>query len=85
MKPKIATFEQSQGRLQIVCATIPYKQFGGRAVIRIDEDAYKKLTKLSNQTSMSISMLGSELIRFGIEHTDIIERAVVEEYGERKS
>lgn len=76
MNPKITTFEQSQGRLQIVCVPATYKQLGGRAVIRVDEDAYNRLTKLANQTNASISMLASELIRFGIEHADIIEREV---------
>lgn len=67
-------FEQSNGRLKIVCIPKPFKQTGGRAVIRIDENAYSRLTKLANEANTPLSVLASELIRFGIDKADIIER-----------
>lgn len=85
MNPTSTTiFEQSNGRLKIVCIPKPFKQTGGRAVIRIDEDAYSRLTKLANEANTSLSMLASELIRFGIEKADIIERNDINN-GKRKN
>ncbi len=47
-----------------------------KAVIRIDEDIYDDLVRLSNETRVSICDLASEMLRFARERTAVIERTV---------
>jgi excinuclease UvrABC ATPase subunit len=47
-----------------------------KAVIRINEDIYDELVKLSTETGVSICDLASEMLRFAKDKTAVIERSV---------
>lgn len=48
----------------------------GKAVLRINEDVYDELAKLSNETGVSMCTLASEMLRFAKERTAVVERSV---------
>lgn len=52
------------------------RQKGRNAIIRIKEDVYDDLVKLSVETGMHISELASEMLRFAKDKTAVIERTI---------
>lgn len=73
---KNTTIEADSVQIKIVVNKNPLnRQKGRNAIIRIKEDVYDDLVKLSVATGMHISELASEMIRFAKDKTAIIEKA----------
>ena len=47
-----------------------------KAVLRINEDIYDELARLSNETGVSMCALASEMLLFAKERTAVVERSV---------
>lgn len=75
IKPSIIEADNVQIKIYIDQKKKNYSR--AKAVIRIDEDMYDELARLSDQTRLSICDLASEMLRFAKDRTAIIERTVV--------
>ena len=74
---KNTTIEADSVQIKIVVNKNPLnRQKGRNAIIRIKEDVYDDLVKLSIETGMHISDLASEMLRFAKDKTAVIERTV---------
>ncbi len=72
---KNTTIEADSVQIKIVVNKNPLnRQKGRNAIIRIKEDVYDDLVKLSVETGMHISELASEMLRFAKDKTAIVER-----------
>ena len=72
---KNTTIEADSVQIKIVVNKNPLtRQKGRNAIIRIKEDVYDDLVKLSIETGMHISELASEMLRFAKDKTAIVER-----------
>ena len=74
---KNTTIEADSVQIKIVVNKNPLnRQKGRNAIIRIKEDVYDDLVKLSVETGMHISELASEMLRFAKDKTAVIERTI---------
>ena len=74
---KNTTIEADSVQIKIVVNKNPLNRQNGRnAIIRIKEDVYDDLVKLSVETGMHISELASEMLRFAKDKTAVIERTI---------
>ena len=72
---KNTTIEADSVQIKIVVNKNPLnRQKGRNAIIRIKEDVYDDLVKLSVETGMHISELASEMLRFAKDKIAIIEK-----------
>lgn len=69
--PTVIETDDLQVKIYIKSKNKNYKR--STTVIRIDEDVYDKVIKLSKETQLSITALTSELLRFALERTAVIE------------